>query len=154
MACLRATGFFNHESPLRPARFVTRKIIAAACRIADGERSTLSLGRLDIVRDWGWAPEYVEAMWRMLQSESPDDFVIATGHSAALSEFVSLAFSTLGLDWKEFVVSDPALFRPLDITFSAGNPDKAKRLLGWSAPTLLPELVARLVAAERDQSGV
>lgn len=145
---------FNHESPLRPARFVTRKIISSACRIAQGERATLSLGRLDIVRDWGWAPEYVEAMWRMLQSESPDDFVIATGHSAALSEFVSLAFSTLGLDWKEFVVSDPTLFRPLDITFSAGNPDKAKKLLDWSAPTLLPELVARLVSAENEQSGL
>ncbi|MEI7431501.1 MAG: GDP-mannose 4,6-dehydratase [Betaproteobacteria bacterium] len=144
---------FNHESPLRPARFVTRKIISTACRISQGEHETLSLGRLDIVRDWGCAHEYVESMWRMLQAELPDDYVIATGHSAALSEFVSLAFSTLGLDWKEFVVSDPSLFRPLDITFSAGNPEKANRLLGWSAPTLLPELVSRLVSAELGQSG-
>ena len=139
---------FNHESPLRPTRFVTRKIIATACRIAKGAKETLTLGRLDIVRDWGWAPEYVEAMWCMLQAESPDDYVIATGHSAALSDFVSLAFGKLGLDWQEFVKSDTSLFRPLDITFSAGDPGKAKKVLGWSASTLLPELVPRLVSAE------
>lgn len=143
---------FNHESPLRPARFVTRKIISAACKISQGSTEKLSLGRLDIVRDWGWAPEYVEAMWRMLQAGSPDDYVIATGHSAALSEFVSLAFAKLGLDWKEFVVSDPSLFRPLDINFSGGNPSKANALLGWRAPTTLPDLVSKLISAELRQS--
>ena len=139
---------FNHDSPLRPTRFVTRKIIATACRIAKGNNETLTLGRLDIVRDWGWAPEYVEAMWRMLQAESPGDYVIATGHSAPLSEFVSLAFAKLGLDWNKFVTSDATLFRPLDIAFSAGDPGKAKEILGWSASTLLPELVSKLVSAE------
>jgi GDPmannose 4,6-dehydratase len=143
---------FNHESPLRPARFVTRKIIAAACRISQGGSEKLMLGRLDIVRDWGWAPEYVEAMWRMLQAASPDDYVIATGHSAALSDFVSLSFEKLGLDWTEFVVSDPSLFRPLDITFSGGDPSKANNLLGWRAPTLLPDLVSQLISAELGRS--
>ncbi len=145
---------FNHESPLRPTRFVTRKIIATACRIAREAKETLTLGRLDIVRDWGWAPEYVEAMWRMLQAEAPDDYVIATGHSAPLSEFVSLAFGKLGLDWKEFVKSDTTLFRPLDIAFSAGDPGKAKEILGWSASTLLPELVSRLVSAESEDTAL
>jgi GDPmannose 4,6-dehydratase len=139
---------FNHESPLRPARFVTRKIISTACRIATGAKERLTLGRLDIVRDWGWAPEYVEVMWRMLQAEVPDDYVIATGQSNTLADFVSLAFENVGLDWREHVDSDASLYRPLDITRSAGDPAKAHRLLGWSAATGLSELVARLVAAE------
>lgn len=139
---------FNHESPLRPARFVTRKIVATACRIAGGAKEKLTLGRMDIVRDWGWAPEYVEVMWRMLQSDVADDYVIATGQSNTLADFVSLAFENAGLDWREFVVSDPSLYRPLDITYSAGDPAKADRVLGWNASIRLPELVARLVSAE------
>ena len=139
---------FNHESPLRPARFVTKKIVSTACRIADGAKEKLTLGRLDIVRDWGWAPEYVEAMWRMLQAEIPDDYVIATGHSDTLSNFVSIAFESVDLDWRKFVVSDSSLYRPLDITFSAGNPGKANKILDWRATTLLPALVSRLVSAE------
>lgn len=139
---------FNHESPLRPARFVTRKIVAAACRIADGADETLTLGRLDIVRDWGWAPEYVDAMWRMLQVETPDDFVIATGHSCSLADFVSLVFEGFGLDWRDHVVSDPSLFRPLDIAHSAGTPAKANRVLGWSAATQVRDVVFNLVSTE------
>lgn len=140
---------FNHESPYRPARFVTRKIIAAACRIAAGAHEALRLGPLDVVRDWGWAPEYVDAMWRMLQQETPEDFVIATGASHSLGDFVALAFDSVGLDWKQHVESDPALHRPLDIMFSSGDPAKAKRLLGWTATTQFPQLIARLVAAEQ-----
>lgn len=139
---------FNHESPLRPARFVTKKIVSTACRIADGAQEKLTLGRLDIVRDWGWAPEYVEVMWRMLQAEAPDDYVIATGYSNTLADFVSLAFENVGLDWREHVQSEASFFRPLDITHSAADPSKAHRLLGWTASTRLPELVARLVSAE------
>lgn len=140
---------FNHESPFRPARFVTRKIIAAACRIAAGADETLRLGPLDVVRDWGWAPEFVDAMWRMLQQETPEDFVIATGSSHTLGDFVAMAFDNVGLDWKQHVVADAALHRPLDIMFSAGNPGKAGRLLGWSATTQFPQLIAKLVAAEQ-----
>lgn len=139
---------FNHESPLRPARFVTKKIVSTACRIASGAKEKLTLGRLDIVRDWGWAPEYVEVMWRMLQTEVADDYVIATGHSCPLAEFVSLAFESVGLDWRDFVTSDPALVRPLDITHSAGDPAKANRVLGWKATTQVRDVVSNLVSAE------
>jgi GDPmannose 4,6-dehydratase len=139
---------FNHESPLRPARFVTRKIVSSACRISRGSVEKLNLGRLDVVRDWGWAPEYVEAMWQMLQIETPGDFVIATGHSATLEEFVTRAFDNVKLDWRDFVVSDPAFFRPSDIAYSAADPSKAARVLGWSASTKLPQLVDRLMCAE------
>lgn len=139
---------FNHESPLRPLRFVTRKIVAAACGIAEGSSEKLTLGRLDIVRDWGWAPEYVEAMWRMLQAETADDYVIATGHSSSLADFVSLAFECVGLDWRDFVVSDPSLFRPLDITHSAGDPSKADRLLNWKATAQVRDVVSNLVSAQ------
>ena len=139
---------FNHESPLRPARFVTKKIVSTACRIASGAQEKLTLGRLDIVRDWGWAPEYVEVMWRMLQTEVADDYVIATGHSCPLAEFVSLAFENVGLDWRDFVISDPSLFRPLDIAHSAGDPAKANRVLGWKATTQIRDVVSNLVSAE------
>ncbi len=139
---------FNHESPLRPARFVTKKIVSTACRIASGAQEKLTLGRLDIVRDWGWAPEYVEVMWRMLQTEVADDYVIATGHSCPLAEFVSLAFESVGLDWQDFVISDPSLVRPLDITHSAGDPAKANRVLSWKATTQIRDVVSNLVSAE------
>lgn len=142
---------FNHESPLRPSRFVTRKIVLSACRISKGSGEKLTLGRLDIVRDWGWAPEYVEAMWLMLQLDSPDDFVIATGHSATLEEFVERVFENINLDWRDFVISDPALFRPSDIVASAADPSKAARVLNWSASTKLPELVDRLMHAELEK---
>ena len=143
---------FNHESPLRPSRFVTRKIVSSACRISRGWGGKLNLGRLDIVRDWGWAPEYIEAMWRMLQIETPGDFVIATGYSATLEEFVARAFDYVKLDWRDFVVSDPAFFRPSDIACSAADPSKAARVLNWSVSTKLPQLVDLLMCAELAKS--
>ncbi|MFL5486474.1 MAG: GDP-mannose 4,6-dehydratase, partial [Gemmatimonadaceae bacterium] len=103
---------FNHESPLRPERYVTRKIVAAACRIADGSAETLVLGNMDIARDWGWAPEYVEAMWMMLQQDIADDYIVATGTTHTLEEFVETAFRCVGLEWREHVRTDASLFRP------------------------------------------
>jgi GDPmannose 4,6-dehydratase len=144
---------FNHESPLRPARFVTRKIVSAACRISRGAVEKLHLGRLDIVRDWGWAPEYVEVMWRMLQAEAPEDFVIATGSSVSLEEFVAKAFESVKLDWRDFVVSDATFFRPSDIAHSTADPSKVARELNWSATTQLPELVQKLMNAELEKVG-
>lgn len=141
---------FNHESPLRPPRFVTRKIVAAAVRIAAGSSETLALGNLAIARDWGWAPEYVEAMWRMLQQPEGGDYVIATGETHSLEEFTAAAFSQAGLAWQKHVVTDPALARPSEIATSRGNAAKAERVLGWKARVRFPELIERLVAAEKD----
>ncbi|MGE4447215.1 MAG: GDP-mannose 4,6-dehydratase [Azospira sp.] len=141
---------FNHESPLRPARFVTRKIVAAACRIAAGSHEKLSLGRLDIARDWGWSPDFVDAMWRMLQQEQPEDYVIATGEPHTLESFVASAFDQLGLDWHDHVDIDPSLFRPSEIARSAGDPAKALDGLGWRATVAFPELIGNLVRAEQD----
>jgi GDPmannose 4,6-dehydratase len=132
---------FNHESPLRPARFVTKKVVAAACRIARGSREQLRLGNTAIRRDWGWAPEYVEAMWLMLQHDRPDDYVIATGESHSLEEFVAAAFAQVGLDWREHVSIDPDLFRPTEIAVSRGNPAKSEQVLGWRARSRMPEVV-------------
>lgn len=142
---------FNHESPLRPARFVTRKIVDSAVRIANGSDEKLALGRLNIVRDWGWAPEYVDAMWRMLQQEVPADFVIATGVSVSLEDFVKEVFLRLALDWREHVESDRKLFRPSDIDWSQGDASLAKACLGWEAHTKMPELVKLMVEAARSQ---
>ncbi|GAB3708053.1 GDP-mannose 4,6-dehydratase [Spirosoma flavus] len=129
-----STGIlFNHESPLRPERFVTQKIVAAACRIANGSQETLSLGNIDIARDWGWAPEYVEAMWLMLQQEQADDYVIATGKTNKLSGFIEIVFETVGLDWQQHVRTDPSFFRPTDIAEGYANPIKAKSQLNWEA---------------------
>ncbi|MBK8637489.1 MAG: GDP-mannose 4,6-dehydratase [Chromatiaceae bacterium] len=144
----------NHESPLRPARFVTRKIVAAACRIAQGAPETLELGNLEIVRDWGWAPDYVDAMWRILQHPEPDDFVVATGKSHSLQEFVVKAFERLELDWRAHVLVDRALFRPTDIQVSRADPTKAQELLGWRARVGFDELIDRLVEAERSTPAV
>lgn len=141
---------FNHESPLRPSRFVTRKIVSAAVRIAAGEDRTLTLGNLEIERDWGWAPEYVEAMWRMLQQPEPSDFVIATGATYSLKDFVETAFMAVGLDWADHVVTDPALFRPSELRTSRGDASKAAKLLDWRATLHMPDVVKRMVAAERD----
>ena len=136
---------FNHESPLRPARFVTQKIINTARRIAAGSDEKLVLGRLDISRDWGWAPEYVEAMWRMLQATIPEDYVIATGSSITLEEFVVTAFEHLGLNWKDHVVQDKMFFRPTDITVSRANPEKARMKLGWSSKIKSQDVVIRML---------
>jgi len=144
-----STGIlFNHESPLRPKRFVTRKIIATACRISKGSGEKLTLGNLDICRDWGWAPEYVEAMWRMLQCETPDDFIIATGVSNSLENFVRQSFAELEMDWKEHTVVSDSLFRPTDISAGKGNATKAERVLGWKAQATMNEVIARMIEAE------
>lgn len=140
---------FNHESPLRPERFVTRKITAAAARIAAGSVERLRLGRLDIVRDWGWAPEYVEAMWRILQADAPGDFIVATGQSYSLEDFTRRAFDFAGLDWRDHVDADPALGRPADLAWSGGMPAKAERVLGWRAETSMADVAARMVAADQ-----
>jgi GDPmannose 4,6-dehydratase len=140
---------FNHESPLRHPRFVTRKVVSAAARIADGSKERLVLGNLDIRRDWGWAPEYVEAMWLMLQKDLPDDYVIATGESRSLQEFVAAAFAAFGLDWRDHVDVDRGLFRPADIALSAGNAEKARAKLGWQASTAMEGVVRGMAEAER-----
>ncbi len=141
---------FNHESPLRPERFVTRKIIAAACRIANGSGETLSLGNLSIERDWGWAPDFVRAMWLMLQQDSPpEDLVIATGRTHRLEDFVQAAFAGVGLEWRAHVVSNPALMRPADLQRSSGCADRAWQRLGWRASTEFERIIAYMLAAEQ-----
>lgn len=136
---------FNHESPLRPHRFVTQKIVQAAKRIAAGSTEKLTLGRMDISRDWGWAPDYVDAMWRMLQQQSPEDYVIATGHTFSLQEFVATAFELHQLDWRDHVVQDHNLYRPLDILINSADPGKAKTQLNWTA-SLKGKAVVRAMA--------
>jgi GDPmannose 4,6-dehydratase len=145
---------FNHESPLRPERFVTRKIIASACRIAAGSKEQLRLGNLEIRRDWGWAPEYVDAMWRMLQQEKPDDFVIATGQSHSLREFVDHAFGAFALDWRDHVAIDPTLFRPAEIMDNRGDARKAQQILGWTARHGLPDIVRLMAESEQKKGSV
>jgi GDPmannose 4,6-dehydratase len=139
---------FNHESPMRPERFVTRKIVASAVKIASGSGEKLHLGNLAIARDWGWAPEYVEAMWLMLQQDAPDDFVIATGRTHTLEEFVESAFNCVDLKWRDHVDIDTQFFRPTDLMVSRANPQKANKLLGWCASTFMPGVVARMINAE------
>ncbi|MFQ5756234.1 MAG: GDP-mannose 4,6-dehydratase [Acidiferrobacterales bacterium] len=139
---------FNHESPLRPERFVTRKIVAAACRIAAGKQEKLHLGDITIQRDWGWAPEYVEAMWMLLQQGEPDDYVIATGEAYKLEQFVELAFSLVKLDWRDHVVVGATPARPTDLSVGRANPAKAKRNLGWQAKYKMPDVVRMMVEAE------
>jgi GDPmannose 4,6-dehydratase len=140
---------FNHESPLRPERYVTRKSVAAACRIAGGSRERLRLGNVRVLRDWGWAPDYVEAMWRILQHPEPEDFVVATGESHSLEHFVELAFREVGLNWRDHVEIDRALYRPADLDVGRADPRKAARLLEWTARHRLPEVVRMMVGAER-----
>ncbi len=124
---------FNHESPLRPNRFVTQKIISTAKRIKAGSKEKLVLGRLDISRDWGWAPEYVEAMWLMLQQNKPEDYVIATGETNTLEHFVEYTFEKLGLNYKDFVTQDQSFMRPTDLQIGKADPSKAKNKLNWEA---------------------
>jgi GDPmannose 4,6-dehydratase len=144
-----STGIlFNHESPIRPQRFVTRKVVATACRISKGSKEQLTLGNLQIRRDWGWAPEYVEAMWKMVQREKPEDFVIATGVSHSLEDFVREAFAMVGLDWREYTNVSEALFRPTDISEGKGNAGKAERVLGWKAKSQMKDVIAMMVQAE------
>ena len=139
-----STGIlFNHESPLRPRRFVTQKIVLGAKRIAEGDDERLVLGRIDIQRDWGWAPEYVNAMWRMLQLDTPQDLVIATGQTHSLQDFVAEAFALRGLDWRNYVDVSEEFFRPTDIAYSGANPALARDVIGWDAQIKMPEVVAK-----------
>ncbi|MEO6217665.1 MAG: GDP-mannose 4,6-dehydratase [Sphingomonas sp.] len=126
---------YNHESPRRGPSFVTRKITNAVARIVLGEPERLTLGNLDGARDWGYAPEYVEAMWRMLQGETPEDLVIATGKLTTVREFLDCAFTSVGLDWKDHVDCDDRFKRPADATSLVGDPSRAKAVIGWEAKT-------------------
>jgi GDPmannose 4,6-dehydratase len=149
-----STGIlFNHESPLRSRRFVTRKIVAAACAIARGSKERLTLGNLQIHRDWGWAPEYVEAMWMMLQQARADDYVIATGQAHSLAQFAAAAFAHVGLDWRAHTDTSPTLYRPADIDYSCGDAARADRVLGWRARFAMPEVVQAMVEAEQAELG-
>ncbi len=139
---------FNHESPRRGETFVTRKVTRAAARIKAGLENKLYLGNLDAQRDWGYAKEYVEAMWLMLQQDQPDDYVIATGKTHAVKEFVAEAFSCLDLDWREFVDIDPKYYRPTEVECLLGDASKAKTKLGWKAKTQFKDLVRLMVDAD------
>ncbi|HDQ41343.1 MAG TPA: GDP-mannose 4,6-dehydratase [Desulfonatronum sp.] len=145
---------FNHESPLRPERFVTRKIVATACRIAKTGEGMLSLGNIDVQRDWGWAPEYIQAMWLMLQQDKPEDYVIATGQTHKLEDFVRVVFETLGLDWTRHVSINPDFLRPTDIMISRADPGKAARELGWKARFTMPDVAGMMVEAEKQPGDV
>ena len=138
---------FNHESELRPERFVTQKVVRAAHRIAQGSTEKLTLGALCISRDWGWAPEYVEAMWLMLQAEQANDFVIATGQTNSLKDFVAQVFTCFGLEWTEHVLHDDQLMRPNEIAWSQGNPEKAQQLLGWQATKRMSDVIKILCSS-------
>lgn len=139
---------FNHESPLRGNQFVTRKIVAAACRIGLGSPDKLVLGNINIERDWGWAPEYVEAMYRMLQHDTADDFVIATGQTRRLKDFINLSFSHFGLHWEDHVTIDKNFYRPTDLLCGKADPSKAKQILGWEASFQLEDIVKGMIEEE------
>jgi GDPmannose 4,6-dehydratase len=141
---------FNHESQLRPERFVTQKIIKAASFISKNLDTKLSLGNISIYRDWGWAPEYIEAMWLMLQRERPEDFVIATGKSVSLEYFIEKAFSYHGLSWKNHVLIDSSFLRPSDIEYGAADPRKAESILGWKAKYDVDDVIRMMSATTQD----
>ena len=138
---------FNHESPLRPARFVTQKIVREACEIKLGRQEKMKLGDISVIRDWGWAPEYVEAMWLMLQQDKADDFIIASGESFSLEEMVETVFSSLGLDWRDYVEINSELLRPTDIKISRADPAKAERILDWKAKYAMKDVASMMVQA-------
>jgi GDPmannose 4,6-dehydratase len=139
---------FNHESPLRGKEFVTRKITDGVARIKQGLQSELLLGNLEAQRDWGYAADYVEAMWMMMQLDEPDDFIVATGVKHSVREFTELAFAHVGLSWKDHVVVDPLLLRPADVNTLCGDASKAHKVLGWKPKVALAELVAMMVDAD------
>ncbi len=144
---------FNHESPLRGLEFVTRKVTDAVARIKLGKQKELRLGNIDARRDWGYAGDYVEAMWLMLQQESPDDYVIATGRTTTVREMCRLAFAHVGLDHEKHVVIDPKFYRPAEVDVLFGNPAKAKARLGWQPKTSLEQLIAMMVDADLKRVG-
>ena len=139
---------FNHESPRRGLEFVTRKITYNVAKIKLGLANELRLGNLDAKRDWGFAGDYVEAMWMMLQQDQPDDFVVATGETHTVREFVELAFESAGLDWKKYVVIDPKFLRPAEVELLVGDPAKAEANLGWKPKVSFPELVRMMVDSD------
>ena len=145
---------FNHESPLRPERFVTQKIVVGASKIKAGLIQKIQLGNLDICRDWGWAPEYVEAMWLMMQQKEAGDFVIATGRMESLAYFVSKAFEYFDLNWQQYVEINPSFFRPNEIQHSVGNPQRAIELLKWSKPTDIDGVIQKMCAAQTRKMGI
>jgi GDPmannose 4,6-dehydratase len=139
---------FNHESPRRGETFVTRKITRAATRIKLGLQDKLFLGNLDAKRDWGFAGDYVEAMWRMLQQDTPDDYVVATGESISIRDFLGLTFGRLDLDWQKYVEIDPRYFRPAEVDHLEGDPSKGRRILGWEPKTDIRTLAAMMVDSD------
>lgn len=152
---------FNHESPLRGIEFVTRKVTDGVARIKLGKEKELRLGNIDAKRDWGFAGDYVEAMWLMLQQEEPDDYVIATGRTTTVRDMCRIAFEHVGLDYRDYVVVDPKFFRPAEVEILLGDPGKARKKLGWEPTTSLKELIQMMVeadlervAAEEDVKGV
>lgn len=139
---------FNHESPRRGENFVTRKITIAAARIKEGKQKTLKLGNLDAKRDWGYAPEYVEGMWRMLQQDEPDDYVLATGETHTIREFLDAAFGHVDLDWRDYVEFDERLLRPAEVDLLIGDRSKAEKILGWTPSTYMRDLAKLMVEAD------
>ena len=144
---------FNHESPLRPKRFVTKKIVESACRIANGKNEKLVLGNVSIKRDWGWAPDFVEAMYLILQQDKPDDFVIATGKNLSLEEFVEKTFRYFNLNYKDYTSYDNSLFRPSDISESLGDPSKAAKILKWKAKYLAEDVIKMMIEHQLKEMG-
>ncbi|MCB0898406.1 MAG: GDP-mannose 4,6-dehydratase, partial [Actinobacteria bacterium] len=141
---------FNHESPRRGETFVSRKISMAAARIAAGEQQHLYLGNLDARRDWGYAKEYVEAMWLMLQADEPADYVVATGTAYSVRDFLGFAFGHVGLDWEKYVRFDERYLRPTEVDELVGDPSKVQEKLGWKAQTMVPELARLMVDADME----
>ena len=139
---------FNHESPRRGETFVTRKITIAVARIKAGLDSELWMGNLDSIRDWGYAPEYTDGMWRMLQTDQPDDFVLATGSAYTIKDFLTFAFERAGLEWEKYVKFDPKFLRPTEVDELIGDASKAESVLGWKAQVLPPELAKIMVDAD------
>jgi len=139
---------FNHESPRRGLEFVSRKITHSVAQIRKGQRQMLHLGNLDAQRDWGYAGDYVAAMWRMLQIDEPQDYVVGTGIMHSVRDLVALAFSHVGLDWEEFVFEDPTLYRPAEVEHLCADSAKAKRVLGWEPEVDFQELVKMMVDSD------
>ncbi|OQY71304.1 MAG: GDP-mannose 4,6-dehydratase [Ignavibacteriales bacterium UTCHB2] len=139
---------FNHDSPLRPERFVTQKIVSSAVRISNSSKEILSLGNIGVIRDWGWAPEYVDAIYQMMHQSRPEDFVIATGESYSLKDFVKETFNQLGLDWEKYCKIDEELIRPADLAVSKADPSKARQILKWNAHKKMKEVIAEMITSK------
>jgi GDPmannose 4,6-dehydratase len=145
---------FNHESPRRGATFATRKITRGIAHILAGRTNTIYMGNLDAQRDWGYTPEYVDAMWRMLQHDTPEDFVVATGQMHSVREFAELAFNLVGLDWQDYIKIDPRYFRPTEVDELCGDATKARERLGWAPRTSFAEIVRIMVAGDLEERGL